>query len=612
MSREVWHFKRNSDGSYRIMPLHNWNLSLDTDVNTKRVLIWGNHDGDNQKWYIYQCNERYALRPACSDMVLDLKGDNSGDGTPIQLWEKNDSGAQVFDIWPFSSPGSSKLTATAGTASTNTNFNWTKSSDTERYCLKIWKNKAWEGASYKEVTTTGTSLNLILPEGKYQAYSDSCNNYSYTCSNVITINVGPCQHKFGNWSTTKNPTCIEDGSKSRKCSLCGKTETATIAKTGVITVTFNANGGSVAKGNKTVTYNATYGELPTPTRTGYTFNGWYTSANGGNKVDANTKVTITGNQTLYAHWTAKSVSVKFFRNYNENDTFNVTETFTYNVSNQKYGYKTDGTGRYSPMNPANVGFGAWSKTGYEMLGWSGDRNAKSAEFPTYPGINNNWIASQSPSVNRYAVWRAKQYTVAFNANGGSVAKENKTVTYDSTYDDLPTPTRTGYNFSGWFTEQNGGTQIKSDTKVTVASNQTLYAQWKANNYTITFNADGGSVSKESKIVTYDSTYGDLPTPTKTGYTFMGWYDLGKIDANTKVTITKNQTLYAQWKADNHTVAIKGDANGDGTVNVSDAVMLQKWLLAAGDLTKWQNADLCEDGKIDVFDMIEMRKLIAKK
>lgn len=53
----------------------------------------------------------------------------------------------------------------------------------------------------------------------------------------------------------------------------------------------------------------------------------------------------------------------------------------------------------------------------------------------------------------------------------------------------------------------------------------------------------------------------------------------------------------------------GDANGDGTVNVADAIVLQKWLLGSGNLTNWENVDLCKDGRIDVFDMIEMRKLI---
>lgn len=60
------------------------------------------------------------------------------------------------------------------------------------------------------------------------------------------------------------------------------------------------------------------------------------------------------------------------------------------------------------------------------------------------------------------------------------------------------------------------------------------------------------------------------------------------------------------------VILRGDANNDGEVNIADAVMLQKWLLGSGDLTNWQNVDLCEDGVIDVFDMVFMRKIIIEK
>ncbi len=89
MSREVWHFRKNSDGSYRIMPLHNTNLSLDVDEKERRVLIWGNHDGANQKWFIYQTKDGCIIKPACSNnMVMDLNGNHKDDGTKIQIWEK--------------------------------------------------------------------------------------------------------------------------------------------------------------------------------------------------------------------------------------------------------------------------------------------------------------------------------------------------------------------------------------------------------------------------------------------------------------------------------------------------------------------------------------------
>ena len=70
----------------------------------------------------------------------------------------------------------------------------------------------------------------------------------------------------------------------------------------LITVVFNANGGSVATTSKAVIYGETYGTLPTPTRFGYSFDGWYTAPIGGSKVRSSTIVTATSNHTLYAHW----------------------------------------------------------------------------------------------------------------------------------------------------------------------------------------------------------------------------------------------------------------------------------------------------------------------
>ena len=85
------------------------------------------------------------------------------------------------------------------------------------------------------------------------------------------------------------------------------------------------------------------------------------------------------------------------------------------------------------------------------------------------------------------------YTVTFDANGGTApAPASKQVTYDATYGTLATTTRNGYTFTGWFTAGTGGTQVTSGTTVTTAANHTLYAQWTANAYTVTFDANGGT------------------------------------------------------------------------------------------------------------------------
>lgn len=205
----------------------------------------------------------------------------------------------------------------------------------------------------------------------------------------------------------------------------------------------------------------------------------------------------------------------------------------------------------------------------------------------------------------------KRFDIFFDTNGGSLSIFNMTVIYDEPYGILPAPMKKGYTFVGWYTAVIGGTKITSDTKVDITANQTLYAQWKANSYTVTLNADGGNCDKKNISVTYDSKYGTLPSPVKKGYTFTGWYtaETGgtEITADSKVSITANQTLYAQYKAE----VVKGDVNNDGEFSIADVVLLQKWLLGVSDikLDNWKSADLCEDSRLDVFDLCLMKKML---
>ena len=314
------------------------------------------------------------------------------------------------------------------------------------------------------------------------------------------------------------------------------------------TATFNANGGSCSTSNKSVTYGSTYGTLPTPTRTGYSFTGWYTSASGGTQVTSSTTVSITSNQTLYAHWAQdepSSYTVSF--NANGGSCSTSSKSVTYGST---YGTLPTPT-----------------RTGYSFSGW-------------YTSASGGSQVTSSTTVNKdydhtlYAHWTQDEpssYTVSFNANGGSCSTSSKSVTYGSTYGTLPTPTRTGYSFSGWYTSASGGSQVTSNTTVSITSNQTLYAHWMQNvsAYTITFNANGGSCSTTSKSVTYGSTYGTLPTPTRTGYSFVGWYTsaIGGsfVTISTTVQLNGNQTLYAHWRAQTYTLSFNSNG-GSSAVN----------------------------------------------
>lgn len=191
---------------------------------------------------------------------------------------------------------------------------------------------------------------------------------------------------------------------------------------------------------------------------------------------------------------------------------------------------------------------------------------------TYDFVNNTnarkaithyfgfWVVCQRASsyVNQgKIIWtitpKSIAYTVNFDPNGGVVSKASMAVTYGKAYGALPTPTRMGYTFDGWYTELTGGTKIVSSTMVGSSAGSTLYAHWKANQYTVTFDPNGGTVSTTSKTVTYGETYASpkaLPEPTYPGHTFDGWYTEKtggtRVTEDTVVTVTKDHTLYARW------------------------------------------------------------------
>lgn len=140
--------------------------------------------------------------------------------------------------------------------------------------------------------------------------------------------------------------------------------------------------------------------------------------------------------------------------------------------------------------------------------------------------------------------------VTFDPNGGETSLSNKTVYYGQSYGELPTPVRANYIFDGWFTSKDGGTQVTSDTIVSALVNQTLYAHWTPKTFTVTFNANGGTVSNNSKTVVYGSKLGTLPTPTQDYYDFDGWFTAAtggdKVTADTVFTSSKNEIYYAHW------------------------------------------------------------------
>lgn len=159
----------------------------------------------------------------------------------------------------------------------------------------------------------------------------------------------------------------------------------------------------------------------------------------------------------------------------------------------------------------------------------------------------------------------KRIVVKFDGNGGTSELSAKQVLYggsaNTLYGELPTAKRNGYTFKGWYSAATGGTKVTSITALRSASNHTLYAQWSATSYTLKLDAKGGTVSSSSKTIYYYKAYGTLPTPTRKGYTFKGWYTQSgtKVSASTVHRQTSGRTIYAHWTANKYTITL--NANG---------------------------------------------------
>lgn len=185
-----------------------------------------------------------------------------------------------------------------------------------------------------------------------------------------------------------------------------------------------------------------------------------------------------------------------------------------------------------------------SRSYYTFNGWY-----TASSGGTYLGTTNNSYTPPS-TTTIYAQWSAISYSVSFNANGGSVSPTSANGTNAGGVS-LPTPSRTNYSFLGWYTASSGGSYVGGGGSVYYpTSSITLYAQWSIITYSVTWNANGGSVSPSSNTVNAGDPV-SAPTPTRSGYTCTGWWNSSSggskiVDAGSSYYPNTSTTLYAQW------------------------------------------------------------------
>ena len=223
-----------------------------------------------------------------------------------------------------------------------------------------------------------------------------------------------------------------------------------------------------------------------------------------------------------------------------------------------------------------------TRTGYSFQGWGTSASATTVSYDSGAKYTKN------AAITLYAIWKANTYTVSYNANGGSGAPSSQTKTHGKDLTLSTTkPTRTGYSFQGWGTSASATTvSYASGAKYTANSKITLYAVWKANTYTITYNVNGGS----GNITSTTKTHGVSATltsskPTRINYSFLGWSESKTATSATyasgaSYTKNNNVTLYAVWKLTYVKPKITGFSakrcDADKTLNESGKYALVKF------------------------------------
>ena len=161
-----------------------------------------------------------------------------------------------------------------------------------------------------------------------------------------------------------------------------------------------------------------------------------------------------------------------------------------------------------------------------------------------------------------AKWNINKYTVTFNSYGGTPVPPAQEVEYGLTATKPDAPTLKGYTFAFWYLGDDEQNATAYDFNTPVTENITLTAKWNINKYTVTFNSYGGTPVPPAQEVEYGLTATEPATaPTKTGYTFDGWY-LGDEKYDFSDAVEQNITLYANWEKNIYTVTYTDGVDGE--------------------------------------------------
>ena len=347
---------------------------------------------------------------------------------------------------------------------------------------------------------------------------------------------------------------------------------------GKLNVSYDGNesdSGNVPAGVTEHTYNdlvTVLGNIGTPPfeKLNHEFDSWNTTATGsGIRYEADDTFNITANTILYAQWKKNTYKV----------TFNSQGGTTVPEQTIEHGEKVT-----KPADP--------TKAGYIFAGWYKEE-----------ACDNEWNFSSdtvTSTTTLFAKWTARTYTLTFDKGATDAivgTTISTTVTFGEAVGPLPTgteaPSRPEYDFAGWATTSGATTvDFTADTVWNTVDDGTVYAVWTKNTYTLTYDVNGegavlGTAGAANEAVVHetlisDATYytldpSDPKAPTRTGYTFAGWFNDAQCTSTVGTTTMPSapKTIYAKWDANKYTVTYDGTGSDDGTAPIDDNEYLYK-------------------------------------
>ncbi|MCR5572716.1 MAG: InlB B-repeat-containing protein [Candidatus Saccharibacteria bacterium] len=303
-----------------------------------------------------------------------------------------------------------------------------------------------------------------------------------------------------------------------------------------------------------------------PTRNNYTFLGWSTNQSA-------TKASYAAGAKYLKAYGSKNTNVKLYAVWKLS-----TYTITYNANG---GTGAPAVQTVEVTKNATLSKAVPTRANYTFMGWSANKGATVATYQpgaTYTGKAN---------ITLYAVWKSSTYTITYNANGGTGAPATQTATAgQATKISTTKPSRSGYTFLGWATNQNAtSAQYVAGASYTGNSNITFYAVWKelqapvVKKITITYDANGGTNAPAATTGAVGSVHISTSVPTRANFTFLGWSTSRSANAATyqpgaKYTGDTSVTLYAVWEQKYATLTY--DTNGGtGAPTAQKVAMGQK-------------------------------------